>query len=546
MDQILGKLCALLKSARPESQMAAAIVLGELAPRDPAVVKGLSAALVNGSRPLRLALLDTLAQIASPVSVTDLLELLEGSDDEVREKATRALIRIGPAAIKPIARRILDAPAQSRRSLISVLSRVRTTDSVAALLSLAGSGHPEASRESAQALVALAKTMGRAELAKLRGMVERLLKVPPDKAPQGSHSAALHVMLSIGQPGNAAGLTRLIGARYPEPVRRDALLAIAGCLKSGPMPLKILEVILSIIQDGPSPALRSAALETLTSVALPGASVDALLPLLENRDPAVRRFAARKLGAEGLAGIKAARRLVPLLSDSDPSMRDAVSESLGRMPESTAMLMDDLLACDDIHRGWTLAHILKLHVARARKATVRKVFDRAVSALVVDDRIWEPLLYVVRHYDPKIMYGWLMEEAARFKKSRKYAEAEACLKPLTRGDHFDSEAKYELALAGIRSARTRGASTSPGSNTSVDLFRQLVRDPTFPLLDRLKKERTHLQTEDLYYLGFHLTEGGPVEKEIGGELLKVVAARAGTTKLGKSARNKLRSEGLAL
>jgi hypothetical protein len=33
---------------------------------------------------------------------------------------------------------------------------------------------------------------------------------------------------------------------------------------------------------------------------------------------------------------------------------------------------------------------------------------------------------------------------------------------------------------------------------------------------------------------------------VGGELLKIVAARAGTSKLGKSARSKLRSEGLAL
>jgi len=59
MNQVLGRICALLKSPRLESQMAAAIVLGELAPDDPAVIKSLSAALANGSRQLRLALLDT-------------------------------------------------------------------------------------------------------------------------------------------------------------------------------------------------------------------------------------------------------------------------------------------------------------------------------------------------------------------------------------------------------------------------------------------------------------------------------------------------------
>jgi len=545
MNTILDRICGLLKSGRPESQMAAALVLGELAPREPSVVKALSAALSNGSRPLRLALLDTLAQVASPLAVGDLLPLLENTDDEVRDKATRALIRIGPAAIKPIARQILDAPPQSRRSLIAVLSRVKSADSIAALLSLAGSGHPEASRDAAQALVALAQPMSRQELTKLRGLVERMLKVPPDKAAPGSLSAALQVMMAIGQPGNAPGLTRLAGSKYPEPVRRDALLAVAGSLKSGLIPMKVLSSILPIIQEGPSPALRSAALEVLARVEIPGAALPAMLGLLDHRDPAVRRFAARQLGSTSLAGSKAARRLAPLLADPDPSLREAVSESLGRMPEAAALLTDELLSSDDIHRGWALAHILKLHAARLRRPVIRKLFDRAVAALPPDDRIWEPLLHVVRHHDPKIMYAWLMEEAARFKKSRKYAEAEACLRPLTRGDHFDSEARYELALAGIKSARSRAAAAG-GGNNCIDLFKQLVRDPAFPLLDRLKKERTHLQTEDLYYLGFHLTEGTPGEKEVGGELLKVVAARAGTTKLGKSARNKLRSEGLAL
>ncbi|HZI93339.1 MAG TPA: HEAT repeat domain-containing protein [Patescibacteria group bacterium] len=546
MNAILAKICALLKSVKPETQMAAAVILGELAPRDPSVIKALSAALGTGTRAFRLTVLETLSQVASAASVPDLLPLLESPDDDVRDKAARALIRIGPSAIKPIARQMLDASPVSRRGLIAVLARVKTADSISALMSLVGSGHPEAAREAAQALVTLSHTMSRAETARLRIGAEKVLKVPVDKAPAGSLSAALQVMISVGQPGNASGLTRLLGARYPEPVRRDALLAIAGVLKTASMPMKILSTILPIIQEGPSPALRSAAIETLSAVELPPASVDSMIKLLDNRDPAVRRFVARKLADKGLSGPKAARRLVPLLADADPSLRDAAAESLARLPEAAPLLMEELLACDDIHRGWVLAHVLKLHVSRMRKPIVRQVFDKAVVALTVDDRIWEPMLYVVRHHDPKIMYAWLMDEAARFKKARKYTEAEACLRPLTRGDHFDSEARYELALAGIRAARSRGGISSSAAFSSIDLFKQLVRDPAFPLLDRLKKERTHLQADDLYYLGFHLAEGTPSEREIGAELLKLVAARAGATKLGKSARNKLRAEGLAL
>jgi hypothetical protein len=298
-----------------------------------------------------------------------------------------------------------------------------------------------------------------------------------------------------------------------------------------------------MIQDGPSPALRSAALEVLSTVALPASSLSSLLKLLDNPDPAVRRFAARCLGGKGLGGVKVARRLIPLLSGNDPALRDAAAEALSRMPESAPLLTDALLACDSVHRAWSVAHVLKAHTAQLRRPGARRIFDAALGALVEEDRIWEPLLHVVRQVDPKLMHEWLMEASVRFRSQRKYSEAEACLVPLTRGDHFDSEARYALALAGLRAARARGGASL---NAPFDLLRQLVRDPQFPLVDRLRKERSHLEAGDLYMLGFRLAEGSPEEKEAGAEILKTVAARAGATKLGRSARSKLRSEGLGL
>ncbi|HEY3174761.1 MAG TPA: HEAT repeat domain-containing protein [Candidatus Polarisedimenticolia bacterium] len=546
MNETLSRICALLGSQKSEHQMAAALVLAELEAKEPAVVRALSAALATGSRPLRILILETLARVASPLAVPDLLPLIEAADEEIRDRATKALIAIGPAAIKPIAVQVLDATPAARRALIAVLSRVKRADSVQTLVTLAGSGHPEAAREAAGALVTLSHTMSRPEQVRLRGMIEKILKAPPDKAPSGSLSAGLQVMAGVGQASYAQALLRLTGGKYAETVRRDALLAISGVLKGGPLPTGVLAGILPIITEGPSPALRSAALEVLGTIKLPRSSLEALLKLLDHRDPAVRRFAARRLSGDGLGGLKACRRLIALLADADPSLRDAASDSLGKMPEAGPLLMDELARCQEVHRGWTIAHILKHHVGRLRRPAVRALFDKAVKALVRDERVWEPYLYVVRHHDPKQVYEWLMEEAARFKKVRKYSEAEACLRPLTSGEHFDSEARFALALAGIKAARTRGAGVSRGGGNPLDLFRQLVRDPSFPLLERLKKERAHLETQDLYYLGFSLAEGPPAEKEVGGELLKLVAARAGASKLGRSARNKLRSEGLAL
>jgi len=250
MNETLTRICALLASQKPEQQMAAAIVLSELRVKEPAAVKALCAALENSSRPLRLLLLETLARTGAAAAVPSLLSVIESPDDEIRERATRALIDMGPVAVKPAAGRILDAPPPARRALIAILSRVRTSESVQALLTLAGAGHPEASREAAGALVTMSHAMTKPEQIRLRAMAEKTLKTPPGKAPAGALSAALHVISSVGQPGDAPRLLRILAPNYPEMVRRDALLAISGVLKGGLVPQGVLSGILAIIMDG--------------------------------------------------------------------------------------------------------------------------------------------------------------------------------------------------------------------------------------------------------------------------------------------------------
>ena len=82
------------------------------------------------------------------------------------------------------------------------------------------------------------------------------------------------------------------------------------------------------------------------------------------------------------------------------------------------------------------------------------------------------------------------------------------------------------------------------TDSPLDLFKQLAREATFPFVQRIRKERNHLDSEDLYWVGFHLAEGAGEEKSLGAELLRMVAEKEGKSKLGRNARNKLRLEGL--
>ena len=67
----------------------------------------------------------------------------------------------------------------------------------------------------------------------------------------------------------------------------------------------------------------------------------------------------------------------------------------------------------------------------------------------------------------------------------------------------------------------------------------MLMDKSFKLFDRLKKEKA-LDAADLYYVGFHFSEGSGEELKFGRRILEYVAKRWPKTKDGKAAKNKLK------
>ncbi len=340
MNTTLRKICDLLRGPGPDRQRAAALVLAEIAPHDAGVVRALCDAIDPAARPLTLACVEALGRIRSPGAVPALLGLIESADDEIREVATHALIGIGSGAVRPISRQIADAPPATRRALLGVLGGVKSAESIRALLSLVQSGHPEASAEAADAIVALSATQNRSEKAKLRGLLEKCLRVPPDKAPDGSLRAALRAIPAVAIPSTTTMLLRMAGPKYPEEVRRDALLSLARVIGGGPMPLRLFEGIYPLLHDGPSPVLRSTALEVIGAVTLPASAGPSLLKLLDNPDPAVRRLVSegtrprlpwgpRLRGPLGTDPGLVVGHLRALRGDPDEVVRRSVANHLG-------------------------------------------------------------------------------------------------------------------------------------------------------------------------------------------------------------------------
>src|SRR5260221_13015312 len=143
MNPQIKKIVGLMKTGQPEQQMAAAIILGELKPKDREAVRLLGQALESSPRPVRLASIEAIGKIGLPGGLHFLMPLLEIEDGDVRGRTLEALAAFGPKAVPSVAKRLVDAPPPVRRALITVLSRIRARESLEALPALGQQAHPE-------------------------------------------------------------------------------------------------------------------------------------------------------------------------------------------------------------------------------------------------------------------------------------------------------------------------------------------------------------------------------------------------------------------
>ncbi|MFC1611293.1 HEAT repeat domain-containing protein [Myxococcota bacterium] len=130
----IEKIAALLHSDAPEKQVAAAIVLGELKSKSPAVTKGLLAMLESGIPPLQRHALDTLARIGVGRSLEKIFAALSSGDDDVRKAASRAIASVGTKVIPDVRRRLKEASTRERQALESVLAQLGGKEAFSALL----------------------------------------------------------------------------------------------------------------------------------------------------------------------------------------------------------------------------------------------------------------------------------------------------------------------------------------------------------------------------------------------------------------------------
>ncbi|HEX4620615.1 MAG TPA: HEAT repeat domain-containing protein, partial [Myxococcaceae bacterium] len=115
MDAI-GRIAQLLKDESIHKRMAAAVVLGELKPKDASVVSALVEAAKDPSEGLAAAALAALGQIGSMKALPVMIESL-GRSGDVGKEAARAVGALGEDALPAVKEYLKDAAPEVRAAV---------------------------------------------------------------------------------------------------------------------------------------------------------------------------------------------------------------------------------------------------------------------------------------------------------------------------------------------------------------------------------------------------------------------------------------------
>lgn len=527
------RIAAMLSDDAPEKRIAAAIVLGELGSKEPAVIAGLVGMLDTESPPLQRPALAALARIGTAKAAAATFPLLASKDSEVRALAVDALVAGGDDVVQRVRQRIPLAAPDERRALDAVLARFGDSkDAVTTLLRGLEATEPEVVRAVAlevrpQIKNADAKTR-KLWLAELGRIIDAMRKRPP--ATPAPLAAAVKILGYLEEPKSVPTLLTLArDAKAPFAVRQEALIALRFALGDDAHAGNVIDALVAAAAE-PDRMLGQAALMGLVAVDLPAKHAARIAKLAVHDDPERARIAIEKLAR--MPGLDVTKALVNVLADRRRG--ELAAKALAGRDGAGPLIAAALCAEHDVARASTLRAALRPHVKSLGTAHRKKLVESALARLA-DGAGWQPHVEAAREADGAGLTTGLRELSARLARGKDAQAQRDVLSLLVKSEHATAEDRYRLASALLRESRLDTRAASRQADDALSLLANLVARG-FDVAGALRKDKS-LSLEHLYYVGFHSIEIGD---PLGQELLAQVVEKAGRTKLGKMAKNKLK------
>jgi HEAT repeat protein len=537
MDTTLQNLLTLAGEGNVEHCCAALLVLGALKLQDNKVVETAGTALGHANVVLKDYALRYFEQAQPKAGIPRLLPLLGDEDKEARERTIRLLASFGQAVVRPLLQSAQTATRLWQINAARVLCAVRGKAAWKGLFQLLTQGDIEVNKAACDLVTAALREMGEKEQEDLYAEVEALAAVLDEQEQRTALISAIRLLGQLGRPQARKWLFGFVAADHHHSVRFHALVALLHCLRGQELHKGELARLLPLLEEAEFSDTVRLTLELLESHPLPEEYQPVLSRLLASPHMAVQKFALRKMGEFDSPAV--VRTLVQELGDPDYARRDAAARSLRKIPVARTALSKEFLACDDPSKAWAIAEILPTYEGKWRRDTLDGIWERLQAATEAEDRIQGAYLHFLKTVDADYVYARLAGRGSQLKKTKKYKEAIRFLSPLKEFPAFSAEDKFVLAIAQLKLHTHEVVPTARRHDPALDLLVDLYRSSAFPLLEALRKEKG-LEPQDLFYLGFSFAEGSAEERALGEAILGFLADRYPRTKIGKSAKNKLK------
>lgn len=537
-DTILDDLLTLLQEGTIERRCAALLVLGALQRQDDRVVEVAGQALSQANPVLKDYALRYFEDARPKASLSLLPSLLDDPDKDIQERAIRLLAAFGPAAIRPTLQGALDGGRVRQLNSARVLNAIRGQAAWKGIFQILARNDVECNRAVCELLTPTLRELNEKEQDTFSNECVSFAEALDEHTQRSAVISAIRLLGQLGRPQSRQWLSQFVGADHHPSLRFHAIVALLHCLRDQKLQKAEVNKLLPILEEPEFSDVVRLTVELLDAHPLPEDTQPQLSRLVESPHLPVQKFALRKLGE--FESPTVVKTLLQQLGDADAARRDTAARALRKIPAARTALTKEFLGCDDARKAWALAEILPTYEGKWRKDQLEGMWNRLQDAIgAEEERLRDAFLHVLKNADADYTYEQLAARAAQLLKSKKYREAARFFAPLRDFPQRTPEDRFRFAIAQFKLHSHTLGPNAYRQDPTLDAFSELYRSSAFPVLESLKKEKT-LDSEDLFYLGFCFAERSGDERALGEGLLEFLADKYGRTKIGKSAKNKLK------
>lgn len=531
MNDTVKTIVGLLETGKPELQVAAAQILGELRAKEPAVARCLGAGL-RRSNVLGRFCLEALAKIATP----DALQIIAQAtveNESLADHAAHLLTEVGAPAHGVLATIYPQAIGDQRQRILGILARSISKDSVSVLQ------HALLAPETAElAARLLGDSAGRFPPALQKPFREGLTKHLESPLPELTVVKILETLARVDAEGSRSTLLAFTDAQKTPSVRSAAFRG----LRRSKLTATQVRACLEVLEDQKQKDVQDAVRDLLVELPeLPEGLLPVLKRLLVARAAEQRLFALRMLRTAG--GAEMAKVAVKLLDHDDDRFRAAAAEALANNKQAAEPLLKVLLTSKNLQLVDMAGSILLRLAPALPPKFARAAAEKAVKLVGGNTKVADLLIEIALAAAGAKLVGFFVERAVRLRRAHQEAQALHLLARLAASPHGDHEVHYQIALTKLLldMARPEGeaGAEAPG-NSTMGFFAVLARNG-FPLFDRLRKENA-VTPEAMLRIATHFTAAVGPERRLGTDLLQHLAMRT-KGRAGDEARVVLRAVG---